>query len=110
MQLEALSNLQKLRTEGKNKALIISATGTGKTYLSAFDAKAFNPKRLLFVVHRLTIAKDSLNTFQSLFGNNKKMGLYSGGLIDLDCDFIFSTIQTISKSNHLDNFSKDHFE
>ena len=62
MQIEALQNLIKLREDNKNKALIISATGTGKTYLSAFDAKAFNPKKLLFVVHRLTIAKDSLKS------------------------------------------------
>jgi superfamily II DNA or RNA helicase/phage repressor protein C with HTH and peptisase S24 domain len=110
MQIEALKNLQKLREEGKNKALIISATGTGKTYLSAFDAIAFNPKKLLFVVHRLTIAKDSLNTFKSVFGEEKTMGLYSGNEKDLDCDFVFSTIQTISKPNHLDNFSKDHFD
>ncbi len=110
MQIEALKNLQKLREEGKNKALIISATGTGKTYLSAFDAIAFNPKKLLFVVHRLTIAKDSLNTFKSVFGEKKTMGLYSGNEKDLDCDFVFSTIQTISKPNHLDNFSKDHFD
>lgn len=110
MQIEALENLQKLRAEGKNKALIISATGTGKTYLSAFDASAFNPKKLLFVVHRLTIANDSLNTFKSVFGKDKTMGLYSGNQRDLDCDFVFSTIQTISKENHLDSFSKDHFD
>lgn len=110
MQLEALKSLEKLRLEKKNKALIISATGTGKTYLSAFDAKVFNPQKLLFVVHRLTIAKDALNTFQSVFGNDKSMGLYSGNQRDLDCDFIFSTIQTISKPNHLDSFSKDHFD
>lgn len=110
MQREALENLKNLRDKGKNKALIISATGTGKTYLSAFDAKAFYPKKLLFVVHRLTIAKDALNTFKSVFGKDRTMGLYSGNLRDLDCDFVFSTIQTISKSNHLDNFSKDHFD
>ena len=110
MQIEALENLKKLRFGNKTKALIISATGTGKTYLSAFDAKAFNPKRLLFVVHRLTIAKDSLKTFQSVFGNEKTMGLYSGNKQELDCDFVFSTIQTISKSVHLENFSKDHFD
>lgn len=45
MQKEALENLTKLREEKKNKALIISATGTGKTFLSAFDAKVFNPKK-----------------------------------------------------------------
>ncbi|WP_323756426.1 DUF3427 domain-containing protein [Roseivirga sp.] len=110
MQKEALKNLKNLRAEEKNKALIISATGTGKTYLSAFDAKAFNSKKLLFVVHRLTIAKDSLNTFKSVFGNDKTMGLYSGSEQNLDCDFVFSTIQTISKANHLDNFKKDHFD
>jgi superfamily II DNA or RNA helicase len=47
MQIEALENLKNLRAEKKKKALIISATGTGKTYLSAFDAKAFDPKKLL---------------------------------------------------------------
>ena len=110
MQSEALKNLEKLRKEKKNKALIISATGTGKTYLSAFDAKAFNPKKLLFVVHRLTIAKNSLSTFKNVFGAEKTMGLYSGEKRELDCDFVFCTIQTISKANHLDNFSKDHFD
>jgi superfamily II DNA or RNA helicase/HKD family nuclease len=110
MQKEALENLTKLREEKKNKALIISATGTGKTFLSAFDAKAYNPKKLLFVVHRLTIAKNSLKTFKKVFGNNKSMGLYSGDKRELDCDFVFSTIQTISKSTHLENFSKEHFD
>jgi len=110
MQIEALSNLNNLRADHKNKALIISATGTGKTYLSAFDAKAFNPKKLLFVVHRLTIAKDSLKTFQSVFGNERTMGLYSGNKRELDCDFVFSTIQTISKTKHLEIFNKDHFD
>lgn len=110
MQIEALRNLQNLREDKKNKALIISATGTGKTYLSAFDAKEFNPKKLLFVVHRLTIAKDSLKTFQKVFGNEKTMGLFSGDKRDLEADFIFSTIQTISKNSHLENFSKNHFD
>jgi len=110
MQIEALKNLNNLRLNKKNKALIISATGTGKTYLSAFDAKAFNPKKLLFVVHRLTIANDALNTFKRVFGAEKTMGLYSGEKRNLDCDFMFSTIQTISKSSHLDLFSKSHFD
>ncbi len=110
MQFQALINLKNLRSNNKNKALIISATGTGKTYLSAFDAMAFSPKRLLFVVHRRTIAEDAKNTFQSVFGQEKTMGVYSGDQRELDCDFIFSTVQTISKSVHLENFSKDHFD
>lgn len=110
MQKEALLNLSSFRVQNKDKALIISATGTGKTYLSAFDAKNFNPKKLLFVVHRLTIAKDAMKTFQKVFGNTRRMGLFSGNIKDLDCDFIFSTIQTISKLNHLEQFQKGYFD
>ncbi|MBU2950483.1 DUF3427 domain-containing protein [Tamlana agarivorans] len=110
MQKDALSNLESLRKDSNNKALIISATGTGKTFLAAFDAKAFNPKKLLFVVHRLNIAKKAMETFRTIFGNSKSMGLYSGKRLELDKDFIFSTVQTISKSNHLEQFQSDYFD
>ena len=110
MQLEALASLQKIRAQGKRKALLISATGTGKTYLSAFDAKSVNPKRFLFVVHRLNIAKAAMKTFKVVFGESKSMGIYSGDTKELDKEFIFSTIQTISKAEHLKQFNKEHFD
>ena len=52
MQKEAIKSLQEVRDNSLNKALVISATATGKTYLSAFDVKKFNPKKMLFIVHR----------------------------------------------------------
>ena len=110
MQVEALKNIDLLRSQNKTKALLISATGTGKTYLSAFDAKSFNPNRLLFVVHRLNIAKKSLETFENIFGDEKSLGLYSGNKREIEKDFVFSTIQTISKQTHLDQFDKNHFD
>lgn len=110
MQIEALTNLKKLRAEGKSKALLISATGTGKTYLSAFDAQELNPERLLFVVHRANIAQAAMETFKKVFGIKTEMGFYSGVRRELDKDFIFSTIQTISKDSHLSNFDPYHFD
>ncbi len=110
MQVEALANLKKLRSENKNKALLISATGTGKTYLSAFDAKEFKPQRLLFVVHRANIAKAAQRTFEQVFGYEKEMGFYSGTKKEVEKDFIFSTIQTISREEHMSKFSPDHFD
>jgi superfamily II DNA or RNA helicase/HKD family nuclease len=110
MQLEALKKIEQLRIEGKKRALLISATGSGKTYLSAFDTKKFNPKKFLFVVHRLNIAKASMKAFKTIFGNSKTMGLYSGGLKELDVDFVFSTIQTISIEENLTQFDPNHFE
>ncbi len=110
MQEEALENINILRNRGAIKALLISATGTGKTYLSAFDAQSFQPKRLLFVVHRRTIALKSLETFRNVFGSDKSMGIYSGDQQELDKDFLFATVQTISKQRHLGRFDKDYFD
>ncbi|MBA2656941.1 MAG: DEAD/DEAH box helicase family protein, partial [Tatlockia sp.] len=110
MQKEALSNLAQLRLGNKKKALIVSATGTGKTYLSAFDVESFNPKKLLFIVHRFNIAKKALETFAKVFRGQKKLGIYSGNIKELDADFIFSTVQTISRESHLSNFDKNFFD
>jgi superfamily II DNA or RNA helicase/SOS-response transcriptional repressor LexA len=110
MQVEALNNLNDLRENNKNKALIISATGTGKTFLSAFDVQNYKAKKILFIVHRLIIAQKALETFQAVLKNSYSYGLYSGNLKEKDVDFLFTTIQTISKDDHLSNFEKDDFD
>lgn len=109
MQRNALDSLSSLRNNGKDKALLVSATGTGKTYLSAFDVKAYNPKKMLFVVHRRSIAIKAMETFQTII-KNKSMGLFSGSLKELDKDYIFSTVQTISKPEYREMFSKTEFD
>jgi superfamily II DNA or RNA helicase len=110
MQREALKNIDQLRSKGHKKALLISATGTGKTYLSAFDVQKFKPKKFLFIVHRRTIAEEAKKTFGALLGKDIKMGIYSGNTQEMEADYIFSTIQTISKQNHLDKFDPNHFD
>lgn len=110
MQEAALNNLTQLRQSGIRRALLISATGTGKTFLSAFDVQKFNPKRFLFVVHRANIAHAAIRTFRHVFGEKISMGVYSGSAREIEADFLFSTIQTISKENHLAAFEKDHFD
>lgn len=110
MQALALKNLEDLRAKNKTKGLLISATGTGKTYLSAFDAKQFGAKKLLFVVHRKTIAEKSMQSFQLIFGKQIKMGLFSGDQKELNADFIFCTVQTLSKEENLKQFDKAQFD
>lgn len=110
MQKEALENINKLRLEGKTKALLISATGTGKTYLSAFDVQKVKPKKFLFIVHRRTIAEEAMKTFKNLLGHDIKMGLYSGAQKELNADYLFCTVQTISKQQHLNHFAANHFD
>ena len=110
MQKEALINLENLRRANVKKALLISATATGKTYLSAFDAKNFNAKRVLFIVHRWNIAKKAMESFEKIFGDERTYGLYKGSTNDINFDFIFSTNLTISNSQNLNKFSPDFFD
>ena len=54
MQVEAIQSLQRLRENSEDKGLLISATGTGKTYLSAFELREYNPIRtFLFLLHSI---------------------------------------------------------
>jgi len=110
MQKEALANLDLIRQQGKNKALIVSATGTGKTFLSAFDAKALGARKLLFVVHRENIARAALEAYRLIFGSSRTLGVYSGNAHETSADFIFSTVQTLSRPERIRVFDPDYFD
>ena len=110
MQYEALRQLEALRKEGKEKALLISATGTGKTYLSAFDVKKFNAKRVLFLVHRENIAKASMESFKRVLGYDINAGVLSGSNKCFSYDYTFAMVQTMSKDENLQKFATDYFD
>ncbi|EWG08468.1 DUF3427 domain-containing protein [Cytobacillus firmus] len=111
MQQAALEQIQSLREAGNDKGLIISATGTGKTYLSAFDVRRFNPKRMLFIVHREQILKKAKADFKKLLGGlEEDFGILSGSQKQTNARYLFATIQTISKDDVLSRFSEDEFD
>ena len=70
MQRKALRELNRYRAMGQDKSLVVAATGSGKTYLAAFDALNFSPEHLLYIVHEGSILKRSLSTFQTVFGGD----------------------------------------
>ena len=108
MQRRALKEIRRYRDMGVNKALIISATGSGKTYLAAFDARNFNAKHLLYVVHRDVILKDARDTFKNVFGSERTYGMFTGKQSDLGCDFIFASTAMLAR--HLSDFDPDEFD
>lgn len=114
MQVAFMDSLDNLVKDGKKKALLISATGTGKTYASAFGVQRLQPKRILFIVHREQILKQAMDTYEKVFGTKAHtMGILSGNTTDAsikDRDFIFATIQTISRDHTLNSFSKNAFD
>lgn len=110
MQLGFIANLEKIREAGESKALLISATGTGKTYASAFALREENTKKALFLVHREQIAKQAIASYKKVFGNTRTFGLLSGNSKDFDADYLFSTMQMMAKPEILCKFQRDEFE
>lgn len=110
MQEEALVNLTKIRNEGGEKALLVSATGTGKTYLSAFDVRNSKARKVLFLVHREQILDDARRSFIEILGSGIRTGKITGTQKDWDADFIFSTTQSMTKEDTLKRFAPDHFD
>ena len=108
MQQRAITNLQKLRSYGEKRALVVAATGTGKTYMSAFDVKQYRPKKLLFIVHREEILRKAEESFRHVMGSNIKTGFYIGKEKNDEARYIFSSIQTLN--NHYEMFEKDEFD
>ena len=111
MQQVALKNLKELRDTQAKRGLVVSATGTGKTYLAAFDVRQFNPKRMLFIVHREQILTKAMESFKKIIGGPvSDYGILSGNSKNLDAKYLFATIQTISKDIYQKELGKDAFD
>lgn len=111
MQAEALVEIQKIRDAGETRAVVVSATGTGKTILSALDVRAFNPKRMLFVVHREQILDRAIEEFARVLGAPASdFGKFVGARREPDRRYIFATIQSIAREDNLASLAPDLFD
>lgn len=135
-QIEALYELKKTRDEGNDKALVVAATGIGKTYLAAFDSKQFN--RVLFIAHREEILRQAYESFRNVrvdkfnhkdYTDNKiaedmiiyeenhsegsyNMGFFMNSTKDTDKDIVFASVQSLGKDNYLNEqyFHRNYFD
>lgn len=110
MQVGFIKNLRKIMAVGKKRALLISATGTGKTYASAFAMRELGFKRVLFLVHRGQLARQTKKSYECVFGKTVSMGLVGAGYHQYDKDFIFATVQTLNRDTHLMQYKADEFD
>lgn len=112
MQKEALASLTALRKQEQTKrALVVAATGTGKTYLAAFDVRNFQPQRMLYIVHREQILEQAMKSFKKVLGgSDKDYGILSGNKHNLDCKYTFATVNMISSSKIQAQLGPDTFD
>lgn len=114
-QSEILEKLEVERTVHlRNKNLIVAATGTGKTIISAFDYKKFKTTnksaKLLFLAHRKEILLQSLTSFRGILKDNNFGELWVDGLIPDNYEFVFASVQTINNRLNEINLSPGYFD
>ncbi len=90
---------RKSGNNGKNKNHFLLVTpltraGTGKTYASAFAMRELGLQRVLFLVHRGQLAKQTKKSYERVFEKTVSMGLVGAGYSDYDKDYVFETVQT----------------
>lgn len=116
-QREILEKLQTERTlHNRYKNLIVAATGTGKTVISAFDYRNLrtenknSPNRLLFVAHRSDILKQSLSCFRGILRDQNFGELWDGNNKPESFDYLFMTIQTFQSQNFQNSVPSDYYD
>lgn len=108
MQRKALLSLAEIHREREPRALLISATGTGKTYLSAFDVAATKPKRVLFVAHRARILDASLESYRKVLKGAYTYELFGAGSTIPTATCVFAMAPSLVR--HLDQFDSKTFD
>ena len=112
-------NIEEIIRSGGKRALLISATGTGKTYASAFAIRKLfsenilHGKKALFLSHREQINRQALGSYKRIFGKNIPMELLSGTHNDIQkarsASFLFSTMNMMAKENVREKFAPQEF-
>lgn len=110
MQVGFITNLRKIIAAGEERALLISATGTGKTYASAFAMRELGFKRVLFLVHRGQLARQTKKSYERIFDKSISMGLVGAGHLDYDKNYVFAMVQTLNRDEHLLKYKPDEFD
>lgn len=108
MQQRALEALGAIHRKGETRALLVSATGTGKTFLSAFDVLATKPRRVLFLAHRRRIIDASRASYERLLGSTYMFDTYQTGKNTSDATCVFAMCSSVAK--HLSDFRPDEFD
>jgi superfamily II DNA or RNA helicase len=110
IQKEALQALEFHRGRGWRKGVVVLPTGTGKTILSALDSKRVGG-RVLFIVHRLDILKQSIDAYKLAWGGIR-VGILTGEARENehDCDVLFASKDTMRQVGEITRFAKDWFD
>ena len=109
MQKAACKRIEALCQAGEKRALVISATGTGKTYLAAFAVQNAQPNRVLVIAHREQLLLKARTSFQKIIGGqDQDYGFFTSQQTPGTARYVFATVQTLAR--HLDQIGPADFD
>lgn len=103
----ALEELERTLEEEYDKAMVVMATGLGKTYLAGFFAQRFT--HILFVAHREEILNQARSSFKRIMPD-RTHGIYNGHVKEGEADCVFASIYTLGMKKHRESFSPERFD
>lgn len=114
-QNEILEKLDVERTiHNRYRNLVVAATGTGKTVISAFDYKNFKrnntSSKLLFIAHRKEILQQARATFQGILQDNNFGDLWVDGLVPQNNEYVFASVQTLNNNIKTISLSPEYYD
>jgi superfamily II DNA or RNA helicase/HKD family nuclease len=118
IQREALDALAAVRAGGEKRALVVMATGLGKTLLAAYDADAFraavdHPIRVLFIAHRRELLVQAATTFRRVLRPaipDLRVGWFAEDRSELDGDVVVASVQKLSRPENLERLAAERFD
>ena len=118
MQREALERLRACRAEGRTRAIVVLATGLGKTWLAAFDHAQLQQElgrrpRLLFVAHRAELLRQAARTYRRMLraaGAAARVGWFVGEASELAADLVFASVAKLARAENLARLANESFD
>lgn len=118
IQRAALDALAATRADGEKRALVVMATGLGKTLLAAYDVDAFratldHPIRVLFIAHRRELLVQAATTFRRVLRRavpDLRVGWFAEDRAELDADIVVASVQKLSRPENLERLAAERFD
>lgn len=117
-QREALARLREAREQGRRRALVVLATGLGKTWLAAYDYRQLREElgarpRLLFLAHRRELLRQAAATYRRLLRTVDpwaRVGWFNDEASDLSADLVFASVAKLARAEHREKLRAENFD
>lgn len=113
-QQRILEALEAERQRGYMRNLVVAATGTGKTVISALDYKRISEQQgnrlpLLFVAHRKEILEQAMGCFRTVLRDQNFGELLVDGKTPIEWKHVFASVQSLNRQQPWERLGVNYF-